>query len=411
MRLRLAMDAWCALWFWPASPDGGYLAEPPTLDEWITTLEGLLGAAGVKKGAEGQAMFHESVEQFEQISKLDEVERQFSGMRAVWDLVSEHSWLGAARLIAETQGFFHWELDIGQVFHRGGFDLQLGNPPWVRPDWWEINVLADFDPYLALENNIAEAELQRRRSAALGAASVKTRYLADVAAWFGQAEILGSERVYPDLAGMRTNLYLNFIAVSWRNATRRGVVGLIHPDTHFTDPKAGRFRELVYQRLRRHWVFVNEMPLFEDVMHHTVFGVHVYGPVGDIHFLQAAGLIDPDTLEGSLTGAGRDAEVPGVQLSGGGWDFRPHPSRIVEIDAETLAQWVRLFDPIGTSPSRARLLRPLTSEHRDILSIFAVGICGCKISVIGGGAYGTKKLRRSATRSNGGPIFRSSWMK
>ena len=33
---------------------------------------------------------------------------------------------------ADREGFFHWELDFAPVFAKGGFDLQVGNPPWVR---------------------------------------------------------------------------------------------------------------------------------------------------------------------------------------------------------------------------------------------------------------------------------------
>src|SRR5699024_6620916 len=35
-RLRLVMDAWCALWYWPLTDVD---AEPPTVDEWIDTCE------------------------------------------------------------------------------------------------------------------------------------------------------------------------------------------------------------------------------------------------------------------------------------------------------------------------------------------------------------------------------------
>ena len=42
--------------------------------------------------------------------------------------------------IADQQGFFHWELTFAQAFAKGGFDLQVGNPPWVRPDWDETTV-------------------------------------------------------------------------------------------------------------------------------------------------------------------------------------------------------------------------------------------------------------------------------
>src|SRR5690606_19892510 len=51
-RLRLVMDAWCALWFWPLtdgltlvkSDDGSEESvEPPPLDEWIAGLRAVLG--------------------------------------------------------------------------------------------------------------------------------------------------------------------------------------------------------------------------------------------------------------------------------------------------------------------------------------------------------------------------------
>ena len=57
-----------------------------------------------------------------------------------------------------------------------------------------------------------------------------------------------------------------------------GTVSLIHPETHFTDENAGLLRQAAYQRLRRHWQFINELKLFEELDHHVAFGVHVYGP-------------------------------------------------------------------------------------------------------------------------------------
>ena len=55
---------------------------------------------------------------------------------------------------------------------------------------------------------------------------------------------------------------------TWRHGSSTGTVGLIHPETHFTDEKAGNLREATYLRLRRHWQFVNELKLFE-IDHHV----------------------------------------------------------------------------------------------------------------------------------------------
>ena len=39
----------------------------------------------------------------------------------------------------------------------------------------------------------------------------------------------------------------------WRSMGEVGSAGLLHPEGHFMDPKAGKLREGVFKRLRRHW--------------------------------------------------------------------------------------------------------------------------------------------------------------
>jgi hypothetical protein len=374
MRLRLAMDSWCSLWFWPldcVNPDNAVTGQaPPSLDEWISTLEGLLGAAGVKQVALGQAMFHETIESFEQLSKVDELERDFFGMRPVWHLVSVHPWLGVTRTIAEDQGFFHWELDFAHILLSGGFDLQVGNPPWVRPDWWETTVLADIDPFFILEERLTEKAFKRRRGEALLSRRAVGLYTADLSAWAGIAAHLGSAVNHPVLDGVRTNLYTNFMECVWRNTLANGVAGLMHPESHFSDPRAGKLRAQTYARLRRHWQFVNELMLFEDIGHPVTYGIHIYSSPGEIKFLQMSSLLDPETANASLDST-PGGPVPGIQYPWGGWDLRPHSSRVTTIDRAVLSDWALLFDDPGTPPEEARLLRPLTREQVDVLSTLA----------------------------------------
>ncbi|WP_233357227.1 Eco57I restriction-modification methylase domain-containing protein [Saccharomonospora iraqiensis] len=364
-RLRLAMDAWCALFFWPVTTD----VNPPTLEQWLTTLEGLLGITG--KGNQGnQIDFTETVEGFHELADLDEVEKTYFGMRGVTELYSEHRWLGVVREVSQQEAFFHWELDFAQVFTRGGFDLQLGNPPWVRPKWFDNEILAEFDPSLALQDKIPEVTFRERRLKVLDDPDAERQYLSELGSWAGLNEHLGSSVDYPVLQGIQTNLYTVFIERAWRSMGDSGIVGLLHSESHFADPKSGNLRAESYMRLRRHWQFINEVKLFDDVDNHTVYGVHIYGAPRDIRFLQVANLLVPDTLSGSLVHDGT-GDVPGIQYSWGGWDLRPHASRVVEITTSTLAKWVELFDEPGTPAAQARLLRPITQEQLDALDVIA----------------------------------------
>lgn len=361
-RLRLAMDAWCALFFWPVTTD----VEPPDLEQWLGMLEGLLGTEGKVRREENQQGFHEITDSFHELADIDDLERTYSGMRPMPSLLTDHPWLGVIRDITQQEGFLHWELDFAQVFHRGGFDLQLGNPPWVRLDWKDNETLAEHEPFFVLQDKIPEATFRKRRADVLAESGVERQYLAELSSWSGNVEHLGDEAQHPVLTGLRSNLYMNFMERTWRSMGESGTVGLLHPESHFTDPKAGELRAATYHRLRRHWQFINEVKLFDDVDNHTVYGVQIYGSPQDVEFAQVANLLVPDTLEATLTHDG-SGEVPGIQYPSGGWDLRPHASRLVHISERTLAQWAALFDEPGTPATHARLLRPITREHLDAL--------------------------------------------
>ncbi|MGO8961271.1 MAG: Eco57I restriction-modification methylase domain-containing protein [Streptosporangiaceae bacterium] len=371
-RLRLAMDAWCTLWFWPVNATVGL---PPTLDEWIATLEGLLGTEpnenrGRRSAGEDRLGMFGDIHSFAELREADYNERTLHNMTPITQLLVNHPWLGTVREIADQEGFFHWELDFAHIFTRGGFDLQVGNPPWVRPIWEDSLTLAEIEPFFRLTDKIPEEDFRQRRDTILGDAKARISYLADLASWAGLNEHLGSPTEHPILTGIKTNLYLNFMDRTWRSAVPSGIIGLIHPEGHFTDPKAGSIRAQTYVRLRRHWEFRNEASLFEEVQNTRTFGISVYGAPGPILFKQIAGVHLPATVDASLEHDG-SGEPPDSKLLTGQWDRRPHSVRLVTIDKEALATGAALFDPPGTPPEQARLVRPLTVEHLAVFRTIA----------------------------------------
>src|SRR5699024_4715609 len=85
------------------------------------------------------------------------------------------------------------------------------------------------------------------------------------------AAFVGDTRFFPHLAGLQPDLYRCFMEITWRHTTPTGSTVLVHPESHFTDEKAGPLREASYRRLRRHWQFINELTLYE-IDHHVAYG-------------------------------------------------------------------------------------------------------------------------------------------
>jgi hypothetical protein len=319
-RLNLVMDAWCALWFWPLTDtltvrdvDGQQeQIKPPTLGQWIDALQKLLGRHdGKKKVAEGQERLGGGTT-WDELGQYESLDLGFASAMRVDAVRGEHPWLTVCERIAEQQGFFHWELLFAPVFARDGFDLQLGNPPWVRPRSDVDALLAEGDPWWQLALKPSEQERQVRRARTLMLPGIRELVLDGAADMAVTAAFVGSVEQYPHLAGLQPDLYRCFMERTWQHTSSRGSIGLIHPEKHFTDEKAGPLRQATYARLRRHWHFVNELMLFGEIENHKHYGIHVYGMAREAGFCQASWLYHPDTVHRSLK-HDRSGPEPGLK--------------------------------------------------------------------------------------------------
>src|SRR5699024_3717401 len=173
--------------------------------------------------------------------------------------------------------FFHWELDFAAAFDRGGFDLQVGNPPWVRPRRDVAALLAEYDPWWMLTNKPSNSAQIERRELDLARAGATEPVLLGSLDVESLAAFVGSGSTYPDMSGTQSDLYRNFMARTWSHAADAGIVTLVHPPTHLTDARGYALRLATYGRLRRHWRLVNELQLFAEGDHHTVYSVNAYG--------------------------------------------------------------------------------------------------------------------------------------
>ncbi|MFF4580663.1 class I SAM-dependent DNA methyltransferase [Streptomyces sp. NPDC001373] len=436
-RLKQVMDTWCALWFWPVQEvglldgsNGRYAraesvaaqgSETADANAVIRTYEeiDLLGNVTVKevkrgdidkrrKGTrKGEQAFTEQrrdviplaqledwldfaeallgthdvpekslVASFDSLDSLERYENdlpEWMGMDRFQWLESRFPWTAVAKDVAKAQGFFHWDLEYAQVFAQGGFDLQVGNPPWVRPQWREDLVLAELEPWFVMAEDPSAAEWRLRKQDVLGTRADGTGFvLSELAAHAGAVATLGSPIMYPLLIGTQGDLYRAFMAQVWQHIAMHGSAGMIHPDTHFGGVREGAIRAASYRHLRVHAHFVNSANwAFEDLSRSQEFAMHIYGRSQEPNFLHVSQLRDAEALPDSLIHDGRGA-APGIKHNGS-WDIRPHRERVVQVDMALLTSWHALTGSTGGSAQTPLLYPVLVGEQGAIEALAAYG--------------------------------------
>ncbi|BCJ37162.1 restriction endonuclease subunit M [Actinocatenispora thailandica] len=368
-RLRRAMDAWCALWFWPLTEATTTVddkaVDPPTLDQWIDALRRLLGRHdGKRRVAAGQSSL-QTGSSWQDLNNQETTDLGMASVASIGPLLADHPWLVVCERVAAQQGFFHWNLDFATVFARGGFDLQLGNPPWVRPRSDVDALLAEGDPWWQLARRPAQEQITAKREETLALPGMTDLVLDGTTDIACLADYLGSSAQYPRLQGLQPDLYRCFMERMWQHASTSGVTGMIHLESHFTDERAGLLREELYLRLRRHWHFVNQLLLFE-IQNHKHFGITIQGSKREApNFIQASWLYHPETAIRSFEHDG-SGEEPGLKDHEGRWDVRPHRARLTWVTDTTLTTWHTMLEDPDVPIRQTRMVYAV---NRSVVSV------------------------------------------
>lgn len=371
-RLKLAMDYWCALWFWPIEQAD----ELPSRDEWLFELESLLlgDTIGVQTGNQ-QDLFAET-------QNLEEGKRFVSKYGVVDTKLLKQAFprLALVEELADEHKFFHWTLQFADVFAQNdGFDLMLGNPPWLKVQWKSGDVLGDFEPLFVLRKFSVAKMAKLRDEKFEQYPQIINTWLSEYEQSEGTQLFLNDVCNYPLLQGVQTNLYKCFLPQAWSNTSEQGVSGFLHPEGIYDDSKGGLLRKSVYSRLRGHFQFINEMKLFSEVHNETLFSINIYGSFSTkVRFLNLANLFVPKTIEDSLHHNGK-GNVPGIKeevISASGnprsaWCLQGHSDRILKITDLELKLFAELYDEAGTDPLAARLPSLHAKQLLTVLAKFA----------------------------------------
>ena len=358
-RLKLAMDYWSALWFWPIDKADLLPSRDDFLNEVSLVLTGSVFQYGVGPNQTADLFGKEYAAHAGNLAQRISNE---VGMLDLAKVFEQFPRLKFVDELANRRRFHHWELVFADIFYgrradgdvRGGFDLVLGNPPWIKVEWKEAGVLGDYDPSLVLRK-LAAVELTRRRDNAFQQRDgLREAWIAEVEESEATQAFLNAKQNYPALVKQQTNLFKCLLPQAWMIGSQFSVAGFLHPEGVYDDPKAGSFRHELYLRLRAHFQFQNSLILF-PIAHRAKFSVNVYGKkLRSPSFTHIANLFTPATVDSALTHNGGGL-VPGIKDDEGQWNINGHGSRVLQVDESSLATFASLYDSKNSSPLEARL--------------------------------------------------------
>ncbi|MCY4543025.1 MAG: hypothetical protein OXB95_11660, partial [Rhodobacteraceae bacterium] len=271
--------------------------------------------------------------------------------------------------VSERERFFHWPLELGDILLLdGGFDLVIGNPPWISLSWQDKLHLSAFDPRLELRRTTSYETMQQK-SSLLRTPEWRKQYLADFRAFDGRRKFLAASQNYHLTAG-DTNLYKCFIERALALVKRDGRVGLLHPDRHLLTPGKIELRREAYRRLIHHFQFRNTLTsrMFAGINSKNEYSINIYrGHERETSFKTIHNLFLPETVDACFAHDGIGDEVPGIKDANDDWELRGHADRIVDVNSDTLKAFAAVME--GPDCADAEYTRMPAPHSRQVVAV------------------------------------------
>lgn len=406
--LKNVMDYWCALWFWEF--DDAH--ELPTRREFWSDIEAILQVKDEDLNARTKRALQTYVEKDGQLGFFGEnhqndlfAQAQYENMAHEDphhdedtdlednDEVSELKTQSKEEILGDTQGtvrtffddsmrfktvkkyadryhFFHPMLEFIEVFWlRDGFDIICGNPPWIKLEFNEANIISDKYPEVAIRK-VSAPDVRQRINDFLGNPAMRDLYTSEQYENVGSTAFLNAYCNYPLLVGQQTNLYKCVLENTMDLASEeRGFIGLLTPESIYDDPKGQPLRRELYKRLRYHFQYENELNLFTGTNDHgrMRFGESILGSSQiNILFINVNNVYSPNTIDACFNHDGHGM-CEGIKDKYGNWNISGHHDRLVEISSEVLVTIANTFEN-GENKECAKLVNIHSREIIDVLS-------------------------------------------
>lgn len=347
-KLKTIMDYWCALWFWEY--DDAVLLPESRMDYWMD-IQGLIGMSfapsrtAVEETETTPDMFAttEETEDTTVYTKQDANEI-LSKYKSSGTLFEENERIPVVQKLSERYHFFHPMLEFIEVFWlRDGFDIICGNPPWLKLEFDEQDIIAEKHPEVSIRRLSAPTVSAMKKDLFLKYPGIKALYDLELVENICQGVFLNATCNYPLLIGQQTNLYKCVLENGFSLLSCNGYLGLLHPESIYDDPKGKTLRIELYPRLRYHFQYRNEYTLFAEIMHTRIYSCNIYGGKQDkVNFISINNLFHPSTIDGCFSHDG-SGHCPGIKKDGK-WNTEPHKDRLIHFSERELKIISRTFE-------------------------------------------------------------------
>lgn len=329
-KLRTIMDYWCALWFW----DAREIHKLPTRQQWYNELINLIGL---------------NLDKFIETDSVEKIQDTLKAFGVDTSTLFSVDRIDSVQKMQKKYRFFHNELEFIEVFkERGGFDVIVGNPPWIKLKFEEKDLVSETFPELEIRK-VSAPQVRKMQTVFLNVDSQKETYLSEVIDIEASAEFMNAKQNYPLLVGQQTNLYKCVLENGFNLTAKQGFLGLIHPEGVYDDPMGQPLRKAIYKRLNYHFQFQNELNLFAEVHHVMKFGIQIFkGLTSNVNFISISNLFNPSTVDNSFIHQGKEIcqgiKVKDEITKSFLWNIEPHSSRIVFITERELDILAKTFE-------------------------------------------------------------------
>ena len=380
-KLKLAMDYWCALWFWEYDD----AADLPTRQEFWGDIEALLDVDNSQldtKTRQALERGESSIAQENSVenNRMTEEESQIVAKTQEEILMGSHAQMSLfadedplrlkiADRLAKRYHFFHPMLEFIEVFWlRDGFDIICGNPPWIKLEFDEQGILSEKYPEVAIRKMSAPEVRKMRDQMFKQILATEALYHSEEIDTACSSKFMSAYCNYPLLVGQQTNLYKCVLENAMDMASEsNGYIGLLTPESIYNDPKGQPLRRELYKRLRYHFQYVNTLKLFSEILHWVTFSTNVIGKRKEnADFYSINNLYHPSTIDGCFVHDGHGL-CEGLKTNEGSWNTAPHKERIVHYDTNQLQLLSNVFED-GTTNDCAKLVSIHSCEILNVLS-------------------------------------------